>query len=45
MTQEQLELTDFERITTLSADDRGRVCLGVEYAGKDVKVVVVESEK
>lgn len=40
----QLELDDFDHIKTYKADDRGRVTLGADYAGKEVKVVVVGVE-
>lgn len=40
----QLELDDFREITTKKADGRGRITLGAEYAGENVKVVVVEAE-
>lgn len=40
----QLELDDFDHIRTYPADDRGRITLGKDYAGEDVKVVVVETE-
>lgn len=39
-----LELDDFEKITTKKADDRGRITLGTEYAEKQVKIVVVRTE-
>lgn len=39
-----LELDDFERITTETADSRGRVTLGSEYADEEVKIVVVRTE-
>lgn len=31
-----------EQIKTLKADERGRVCLGTDYADEQVKVAVVE---
>lgn len=40
----QLELDDFEKITTETADSRGRVTLGTEYADEDVQIVVVRTE-
>lgn len=33
---------DVDDIETKTADDRGRVNLGVDYAGDDVRVAVVE---
>lgn len=43
---EQLTIDDFDKITTLKADDRGRVTLGKEdYAGEKVKLVVVGVEE
>lgn len=36
-------MTDLpEEIKTLQADSRGRVNLGTDYAGKEVRVAVVE---
>jgi len=29
-------------IKTVKADSRGRVCLGTDYAGKEVRVAVIE---
>lgn len=40
----QLELDDFEQITTKKADSRGRVALGTDYADEEVKLVVVRKE-
>lgn len=33
---------DFEEVRTKTADAQGRVNLGIDRAGKDVKVVVIE---
>lgn len=32
-----------EAIKTLKADDRGRVNLGIDYAGEEVRVAVLEA--
>ncbi|WP_157078585.1 hypothetical protein [Halalkalicoccus paucihalophilus] len=34
---------EVEKIDTLRADDRGRVALGSDYAGKNVEVAVIEA--
>lgn len=31
-----------DEIKELSADSRGRVCLGTDYAGREVRVAVIE---
>lgn len=40
----QVTVDDPEKLETLRADGQGRVSLGVEYAGRAVKVLVAESE-
>lgn len=35
---------DPERLETITADSKGRVSLGPEYAGRDVRVLVVRVE-
>ena len=40
-----IELDDIEEIRTITADESGRINLGIDYAGKTIKVVVVEADK
>ena len=35
-----MQLTDLDKVDTVTADDRGRVTLGTEFANMDVKVYV-----
>lgn len=35
-----MELTDFDGLTTATADDRGRVTIGSEFANENVEVYV-----
>jgi len=37
-------ITDPEKHETVTADSQGRISLGVEYAARDVEIVVVDSE-
>lgn len=37
----QLEIDEFQEVIEKTADDRGRVTLGKEYAGQTVEIVVV----
>ncbi len=36
-----MELTDFDKLTTVEADDRGRVTIGSEFANETVQVCVL----
>lgn len=35
-----VQLSDLDKVDTVTADDRGRVTLGTEFANADVKVYV-----
>ena len=35
-----MELTDLDKVDTVTADDRGRVTLGTDFADETVKVYV-----
>ena len=35
-----MELTDLDKVDTVTADDRGRVTLGIDFADETVKVYV-----
>lgn len=40
-----VEMTiDVKMVETLSADSRGRVTIGAEYADKDVAIAVIDTE-
>lgn len=40
----EIHIEDVDKIETLKADDRGRVSLGKEYAEREVKIVVVDTD-
>lgn len=40
----EVTVTDPEKVETVRADSQGRVSLGVEYAGRAVRILVAESE-